>query len=183
MADIIFGKHSYGDMRIVGGTRGRVIIGKYCSFGEDITAFMSHDHNIDNISTFPFGHGGMAISKLMKPPLPDRHRFNTTRKLEVVIGNDVWIGSHTVLFREVTIGDGAVIGAYSKITKNVPPYSVVVGDNKIIKKRFSDRDIKFLLKLKWWDFEDKVVANIAPILCSPDIYALRAWAKESGKIS
>ncbi len=182
MGNITLGKHSYGGIQIIGGTIGQIIIGKYCSLAENIRAFMSHDHNTHNISTFPFGHGGMAISKLMKPPLPTRRQFNTMRKLKVVVGNDVWIGSHVVLFREVTIGDGAVIGAYATITKDVPPYAVVVGNNRIIRKRFSDPDIEFLLKLKWWDFPDQVVADIAHILCSPDINALKTWAAQNGKI-
>lgn len=156
MDQIVWGKHSYGDMKIVGGTKGIVTIGKYSSLGENITAFMSHDHPTQNISTFPFGR-----------------RNRQDRRLEVVIGNDVFIGSHTVIFREVTVGDGAVIGAYSKITKDVPPYSVVVGDNRIIRKRFSDKDIEFLLKLKWWDFEDEEVEKIIPTLCSSDIKELR----------
>lgn len=182
MGNVILGKYSYGGIQIIGGTIGRVIIGKYCSLAENVRAFMSHDHNTHNISTFPFGHGGMAISKLMKPPLPGRDRFNTMRKLKVVIGNDVWIGSHAVFFREVTVGDGAVIGAFSTVTKDVPPYAVVVGNDRIVRKRFSDKDIEFLLKLKWWDFEDQVVADIAHILCSPDITGLRKWAKKNGKI-
>lgn len=179
--NIIFGKHSYGDIQMIGRRGGKVIIGKYCSLG-GVVAFMSDDHNIRNISTFPFGHRGMPISKLMKPPLPGRERYNAMRKLEIVIGNDVWIGTNAVIFREVTIGDGAVIGAYAKITKNVPPYSIVVGDDRIVRKRFSEKDIKFLLKLKWWDFEDNVVADIAPILCSSDIDKLRVWAKKNAKI-
>ena len=170
---IELGKHSYGDIWIVGGTKGKVTVGKYCSLGFNIRAFMSHDHNAENISTFPFGHSGMPITKLMKPPLPNKHSYNIKRRLEINIGNDVFIGSNTILFREVTVGDGAVIGAYSKITKDVPPYSVVVGDDRIIRKRFSDEDIEFLLKLKWWDFEDQEVADIAPILCSPDIEKLK----------
>ena len=170
---IKFGKHSYGDIRIIGGTKGKVTVGKYCSLGSNIKAFMSHDHNIHNISTFPFGHGGMPISKMMKPPLPGRNKYNIRRKLEITIGNDVFVGSNTVIFRDVIIGDGAIIGAFSKITKDIPPYSVVVGDSRIIRKRFSDKDIEFLLKLKWWDFEDQIVADIAPILCSSGIEKLR----------
>ena len=165
---------------MVGRRGGRVIIGKYCSIGGAM-AFFAHDHNIHNISSFPFGESGMPISKLMKPPLPGRDRRNTLQKQEVNIGNDVWIGRNAILFREVTVGDGAVIGAYSTITKDVPPYSVVVGNDRIVRKRFSDEDIKFLLKLKWWDFEDQEVADIGNILCSPDIGGLRKWAEENGK--
>ena len=168
-------------MQVVGGTKGTVRIGKYTCLGEDIKAFMSYDHKTENISLYPFGHGGLSISKLMKRPHPDRHDFMHWIPLKINIGNDAWIGSHTVIFKSVNVGDGAVIGAYSKITKDVPPYTVVVGDNRVVRKRFSDEDTEFLLKLKWWDFDDKTVAEIAPILCSPDIGALKDWVKQHGK--
>ncbi len=45
----------------------------------------------------------------------------------IVIGNDVWISSHCVITKDVTIGDGAVVGAGAVVTKDVPPYSVVGG--------------------------------------------------------
>jgi virginiamycin A acetyltransferase len=179
MAKITWGEHSYGDIRIADKTRwGKIDIGKYSSLADDITCFMANDHFIENISTYPFGHPGKKISKLMKKPLPELKDYTKLRKFKVTIGNDVWIGSHTIIFREVVIGDGAVIGAYSKITKDVPPYTIVVGNDRVIKKRFSDEDIEFLLKLKWWDIEDQVVADIAPILLGKDVYHLRVWAKE-----
>jgi virginiamycin A acetyltransferase len=154
-SNIVMGKHSYGDIRMVGGNIGQVKIGKYCSLGEDVQAFMSFDHNIDNISTFPFNY---------RP---------NSQIMTVNVGNDVWIGSHTVLFKGVKVGDGSIIGAYSKITKDIPPYSVVVGDSRILRKRFSDEDIRFLLKIRWWDFTDKEVEELKPILHSPDIHVLR----------
>lgn len=177
------GKHSYGDIRTIGRSGGKVIIGKYCSIADNVRVFMAHDHNFQNISTYPFGHKNMPITKLMKPPLPGPSRFNLTKNLNVTIGNDVWIGSEAVIFRDVTIGDGAVIGAFSTITKNIPPYSIVVGNSRIIRKRFSEKDIKFLLELKWWNFGDRLVAELAPILCSPNIKLLRKWAIEHGKIA
>lgn len=176
MGKVIYGDHTYGGpIEFVGGTIGTVTVGKYCSIGAGVKAFMSQDHNIENISTFPFGHKGMKITGMMKPPLPNKSRYNTLHKLEIKIGNDVFIGSEAILFRDITIGDGAVIGAYSRITKDVEPYTVVVGDNRVVKKRFSDRDIEFLLKLKWWDFDDEMVADIANILCSPNMENLRSW--------
>lgn len=180
--NIIFGKYSYGNLQITGRSWGKVNIGKYCSLGENITAFMFYNHNINNISTYPFGHRNTPITKLMKPPFPTEKEYISKKKLRLSIGNDVWIGSNTVLFSDITIGDGAVIGAYSIITKDIPPYSIVVGQSRIIRKRFSDEDIEFLLKLKWWDFEDEIVASIGHILCGPNINALRTWAKENKKI-
>lgn len=151
------GKHTYGltNFKIVGANRGVVNFGKYCSLGDSIVAFMAHDHDSRSISSYPF------------------NRHKVARKQIINVGNDVFIGSNTVLFRDITIGDGAFIGAFSVVTKNIPPYSVVVGHSNIIRKRFSDEDIDFLLKLKWWDFKDSEVNKIAPILCSQDIDKLK----------
>lgn len=176
--NIIFGKHSYGDIRIEGISWGKVEIGKYCSIGQNVVAFMAYDHNMNNISTYPFGHSGLPISKKINFALP-RNTFHRSAKLRTHIGNDVWIGSNAVLFPDVTIGDGAVIGAYSIIAKDIPPYSITVGQSRIVRERFSNKDIAFLLKLKWWDFEDEIVASIAHMLCSPNINVLRTWAKEN----
>jgi serine O-acetyltransferase len=45
-----------------------------------------------------------------------------------VIGDDVWIGPHAIIIGGVRIGDGAIIGAGSIVTKDVPPRSMVVGN-------------------------------------------------------
>jgi acetyltransferase-like isoleucine patch superfamily enzyme len=55
---------------------------------------------------------------------------------EVSIEEDVWIASHCVIIKGVTIGKGSVIGAGSVVNKNIPPYSVAAGvPAKVIKKR------------------------------------------------
>jgi acetyltransferase-like isoleucine patch superfamily enzyme len=175
MNKITWGKHSYGDIKITETHRGEVVIGKYCSLGIDIKAFMAHDHNIKNISTYPFGHKGLEITNLMEAPLPTNYTIK--KEFKVTIGNDIWIGSHTVIFAGVTIGDGAVIGAYSIITKDVEPYAIVVGTDRVLGKRFSEKDIAFLLKLKWWDKLDYEVAVMAHILGSTDMKALKKYVK------
>ena len=54
----------------------------------------------------------------------------------VVIGNDVWVGTHCIITKGVTIGDGAVIAANSVVNKDVPPYTIVGGTPaKILKTR------------------------------------------------
>lgn len=46
----------------------------------------------------------------------------------VVIGNDVWIGARVIILPGVHVGDGAVIGAGSVVTKDVPAYGIVGGN-------------------------------------------------------
>ena len=53
----------------------------------------------------------------------------------MTIADDVWIGGNVVILAGISIGEHAVIGAGSVVTKDVPPYSVVVGNPaKIVKK-------------------------------------------------
>lgn len=47
---------------------------------------------------------------------------------EIVVGDDVWIGTRCILLPGVNVGTGAVIGAGSVVTKSVDPYSVVAGN-------------------------------------------------------
>lgn len=80
----------------------------------------------------------------------------------VEIGNDVWIGSGALLLPGVHIGDGAIIAAGAVVTKDVEPYAIVGGvPAKIIRKRFNDEQIKYLLELKWWDKPEEWVRSHA----------------------
>ena len=74
------------------------------------------------------------------------------------IGNDVWIGSYVIILDGVTIGDGAVIGAGSVVTKDVPPYSIVVGNPaRVIKYIFDDEKIKELIESDWYHWNDDMI--------------------------
>lgn len=79
---------------------------------------------------------------------------------QVTIGHDVWIGTHVCVLKSVTIGTGAVIGAGSIITHDVPPYAVVAGagggsnSHGIVRRyRFKDDVIADLLESKWWEYD------------------------------
>jgi acetyltransferase-like isoleucine patch superfamily enzyme len=72
------------------------------------------------------------------------HKFEDTQRLirtqghtfeKVVIEDDVWIGAHCVIRPGAHIEKGCVIGARSIITKRIPRFSVVIENNKIIRKR------------------------------------------------
>jgi virginiamycin A acetyltransferase len=71
----------------------------------------------------------------------------------LTIGNDVWIGANAVILPEVnTVGDGAVIGAGAVVSRDVPPYAVVLGNPaRVVKYRFSKDVIARLLEEKWWE--------------------------------
>jgi acetyltransferase-like isoleucine patch superfamily enzyme len=60
---------------------------------------------------------------------------NTISK-EVVIEDDVWLGYNVIVLPGVTIGKGSVIGAGSVVSKDIPPYSIAIGNPaRVIKKR------------------------------------------------
>lgn len=73
-------------------------------------------------------------------------------KYSVIIGNDCWIGQDVFISGGVNIGDGAIVLAKSVVTKNVPPYAIVGGiPCKILKFRYDQETINFLLATKWWE--------------------------------
>ena len=87
-------------------------------------------------------------------------KIHGDNKGNITIGNDVWIGYEAVILSGVTIGDGAIIGTRSVVTKDVPPYTIVGGaPARVIKKRFSDDVIEKLLKIKWWNWPVEKIAG------------------------
>lgn len=74
------------------------------------------------------------------------------KQLDVEIGNDVWIGERAMLIGGVHIADGAVVLAGAVVTKDVPPYAIVGGvPAKIIRYRYDEETISFLLQIQWWN--------------------------------
>jgi len=60
----------------------------------------------------------------------------------------------------IKINDGAIIGARSIVTKDVQAYAIVGGiPAKLIRKRFNEDEIKFLLRVRWWDKEEDWISK------------------------
>lgn len=109
------------------------------------------EHDYSKVTTHSFLYSS-DCGLLHQDPLYDRFRNPCT------IGNDVWIGANAIIARNTTIGNGAVIGAGAVVTRNVEPYTIVVGaPAKPLKKRFSDHIIERLNKSNWWNLPDEAI--------------------------
>lgn len=85
------------------------------------------------------------------------------------IGNDVWIGRSAIILSGVKVGDGAVVGAGSVVTKDVPSYAIVAGNPaKLIRFRFEATVIHELEKIMWWNFTEAQLAEFAKHIKDPD---------------
>ena len=141
--------------------RDKLKIGKFCSIACGTKfLFNSANHALDSLSTYPF-------PLFFEEWNLEREKVTDAwdNRGDIVIGNDVWIGYEAVILSGVTIGDGAIIGTRAVVTKDVPPYTIVGGvPAKPIRKRFDEKVIKELLKIKWWDWtEEKIARNIEHI--------------------
>ena len=148
----------------------KLIIGKFCAIAKGIEFIMNGaNHRMNSVTTYPFNIMVNGWEKAM-PSLED-----FPFKGDTVVGNDVWIGQNVTVMPGVHIGDGVIIAANSVVTKDVPPYHIVGGNpSKIIKKRFEDELIDYLLKLKWWLWSaEKIFANIE-ILCCSDLDKIKS---------
>ncbi|NDB83775.1 MAG: antibiotic acetyltransferase [Alphaproteobacteria bacterium] len=143
-------------------------IGKFCSIAVGVKAYLGQNHRTDWITTYPFGGRYFDRFNNIKET-----GFQTT-KGNIVIENDVYIGIDAKLMSGVTISNGAVIGAHTVVTKNVPPYCIFAGNpGRVVKKRFRDEDIEFLLRIKWWYWSEAKINTYLPLLCNNNIEALK----------
>lgn len=163
--------YTYGNPKILSWNEGNFLkIGKYCSIADNVTIFMGGEHRTDWITTYPFGSIYQNFSNIEGHP---------TTKGDILIGNDVWIGRGATIMSGVTIGDGAVVAAESLVVKDVKPYEIVGGNPAShIRFRFSEKIIKELLNISWWNFDHKTVKSLIPFMLSDDIDRFIEAAKD-----
>lgn len=95
------------------------------------------------------------------------------------IGNDCWIGENVFFSGGLIIGDGAVVLAGAVVTNDVPPYAIVGGvPAKVIKYRYDEDTIKFLLELKWWNKDIEWLRENWRLMS--DINKLKSFMNSSG---
>ena len=174
---VMMGRFSYGLERVSimqCGEGASLTIGSFCSIAS-ATVFLGCNHRVDWITTYPFGHiytDTLGCTGITGHPVSSG---------DIVIGNDVWLGTNSTIMSGITIGDGAVIAANSHVVKDVEPYSIVGGNPaKFISYRFTSKIRALLLELKWWELPLEFIQSIAAELSGvPDVEKLKALVKRA----
>lgn len=151
----------------------KLIIGKFCQIGTGVEFIMNGaNHQMNAVSTYPFY---TLEGWDMNPPAEK----DMPLKGDTVIGNDVWIGQKATILPGVHIGDGAIIGAGSMVSKDVEPYTIVAGNPaKVIRKRFDDELIDLMLKLQWWNQSIEDINDLIPLLTNSNLKTVKEQLKE-----
>ncbi len=151
-------------------------IGRYSSIGSDVR-ILHASHPVTFVSTSPYfySHNHSKISTKSSKKLFDEFIYKfVSEKIAVDIKNDVWIGSNVVLLGGVQIGNGAIVAAGSVVIGDVPDYAIVAGNPaKIIKYRFTEKQIATLLELNWWNWDDKKLDDLMDVVSSIEEFMLK----------
>lgn len=113
---------NFNGLTISGG--GRVVIGDNFHSGPECL-FICQNHNFDNGTAIPYD--------------------STYIHKDIVIEDNVWLGSRVIVLGGVTIGEGAIIQAGSTVVSDIPKYAIAGGHPA---KAFSNRDIEHYERLK-----------------------------------
>lgn len=146
------GKYSYCgyDCQIINAR-----IGNFCSIADNVR-IGGAEHPIDWVSTscvFYRGRDSIRVkfSEFDRPP-----------GKKIIIGHDVWIGANVLIKQGITIGTGSIIGMGAIVTKDVPPYAIVVGNPaRILRYRFEESVCSRLLKSGWWLMDGDILRKCA----------------------
>lgn len=124
-------------------------IGRFCSIAPNVKCSTGkHPLTTPFLSTHPMFFSTRCQNGAT---FVDKNYFDEVAE-PVTIGNDCWIGTNVFLCDGVKIGDGAVVYAGAVVTKDVPPFAIVAGvPARIIKYRYDEETIKFLLADRWFD--------------------------------
>lgn len=121
--------------------RGSMTVGRYCSFAETCYRYDAN-HPLGFLSLHPYLYN-VRLGVVAHEPISRTH---------CTIEDDVWVGHGAVILPGVRfIGRGAVIGAGAVVTRDVPRYSVSVGNPAIVARfRFDEETISLIESSKWW---------------------------------
>lgn len=164
---VTIGRFTYGVENLTvreWGEGAALVVGAFCSLADKVTIFLGGNHRTDWCTTYPFG-------TVFQNELGGQHLVgHPATKGDVIVGNDVWIGTSATIMSGVEIGDGAIVAANACVTKDVPPYTIVGGNPaRVLKERFDPTIVKLLVRLRWWDLPVETIRQLEESLCAaPD---------------
>lgn len=149
---ITFGRWSHAGRDTQCYFEANVKVGNFTAIADNVTfcGIMNYPCVNDRlqVNAFPFG-----------TELNGDYRQGESRG-KITVGNDVWIGHKAIILDGVTIGDGAIVGLGAIVGSDVAPYSVVVGNPaRVSRMRFTPEQIKKLLEIAWWEWDDDTVRS------------------------
>ena len=166
--DVQVGRYSYGVPWVQwapGDNKRKLTIGSFNSIADNVRIYVGVQgrHPTDFLSTYP-------LSMVFGAPGKASHSATVAGNLDVEIGSDVWLGFDCVIFAGCRIGNGAVVGARSIVTKNVPDYAIVGGiPAQVIRYRFKADVIAKLLAIAWWNWPDDKIRKHIDLFYTQDI--------------
>lgn len=126
-----------------------IAIGKFCSIGPRVMNHLGNHPTKKFVSSHPSFYAPDSPTKTF---VTERHFSDYGQS--ITVGSDVWLGAESLLMDGITVGNGAIIGARSVVTKDVPPYAIVAGvPARIIRYRFDEESVKLLEESRWWDWD------------------------------
>jgi len=154
-----FGDYSYaaGDASII-----YADVGKYCSIASHVR-INPGNHPMGRVTQHHMTYRRVQYGL---GETDDLAFFDWRREHRCSIGHDVWLGHGAIVMPGVRIGTGAVVGSGAVVTKDVEPYTIVVGvPARPIRKRFPESVVERILASAWWEWDRETLeARFAELL-------------------
>ena len=154
-------------------------IGKYCSIANDVNFILDDgSHLFSEITSFPHFNHIYDNDIRTSPQLNFFKEQISSKKNSIYVGNDVWIGMHSIILPGVSIGNGVTVMAGAVVSKDIPDYAVVSGiPAKIIKMKHEEMAIAELQKIAWWDWSNEKIESHWEDFYLPIGTFIKKWKK------